>query len=383
MSKSLTVREFIEGYVKGTLGKKTVCGNWKIINWGLMDTLQYTTVTTERQWNDRTERRELITEKQTEQIAYKMADGSILMNSNQLKYVGRKMAWGREVRRYHEESQEQIWLRDLGCIPIPFTLFEETNTDVRDFSWIVKPIAEAVVLKNGNIVIEEQSRHFSGGCLFAIDNETYLFDIDRQELNHGIFNAFVTKLPSRVDTIKDAYDLLMPDEVKKAINGGIEVNRQGEFFFVKVSEECPVKVELTNEEKEILKFPPSREGFGISPRVNMTFISDDRDPYIENHYKLPLTNINTPETEEFQKYALQYKAIHDKYIAGQSIPGVLGKSSSGSHNVEKFVKFGDDTFVSGTVKQQRREHADLTLNGWFKVYGNTGTISWTITGNID
>jgi hypothetical protein len=65
------------------------------------------------------------------------------------------------------------------------------------------------------------------------------------------------------------------------------------------------------------------------------------------------------------------------------IRGELGKSASGSHMVEKYVKDGETVYASGKISQVRRQHADLVLEGWYEVRANMGTFSWTITGAID
>ena len=367
----MIVREFIKEYVKGTLGRKTVCGCWSVMNWGHMDVLQYTP-------SDKPD--------EHERIAYRLQDASVLSNANSLEYVGRRFAWGHKMNRWGNlQTMEQRWLEKFGAIPLPFTLFDEVpEMDVRDFSWIFKPTSEQVIVITPPVYSgdkeRKERRHFSGACLFAIGNDVYLFDIDLKEIEqHGIFNVFLTKLPKKVSTIQEAYDVLIPDEVRAANEKGIEVKRQGEFFFVKYSDECPVKPDLTDEEKHILKFPPSRIGYGIevTGRRSSMFISEDRDPFEHVH------NLDTPEKQEFQKDALKYAAVLRKYLSATASPGVLGKSATGSHQVEKHVKIGEDVFASGIIKQDRRQHGDLVLTGWYKVVANTGAISWTITGDID
>jgi hypothetical protein len=384
----MLVDEFIEGYIKNTLGKKTVCGNWSVLNWGLMDTLRYTkTEIKEDRYYDYDKRTYIYHEpeikKYHEDIAYRLNDGSILFNSNRLKYAT-KYAYGNRLNRWGNEPEQcQLILEKNGAIPIPFTLFEETNTDVRDFSWIVKPVPETLkVLQTRGLSYNQKpypiDRHFSGACVFSINDDQYLFDVDRQEIeNHLIFNPFVTKLPSKVKSIKEAYEVLMPDEVKKAISDKKEVLRQGEFYFIKVSDNCPVQPILSEEEKEILKFPPSKIGYGIQGNERLTWISDDRSPYEKEE------ELTTTAHKDFQKKAIAYKAVFDKFEGTQTRPGSLGKSTTGSHNVEKYVKDKEITYVSGTVKQNRREHGDLLLTSWYKVIANTGVISWTITGDID
>jgi hypothetical protein len=383
----MQTQEFIENFVKGTLGRRTVCGNWSVINWGGMDVLQFKSGRTEVKWDYvHSPPVQIITEAPPERVAYRLPDGSVLSNANQLRYVGVRMAWGSPYRDSDDECDEQIWLRVAGAVPIPFTLFDEIEgADVRDFSWIVKPKPEHFEVltvprwkKEPRVPV---TRHFPGACLFAIDKEVFLFDVDRKELEENkIFNPFVTKLPRPAKTIKEAYDILMPKAVKKALSKGTPVKRQGEFFFVWESNDCPAKVNLTPEEEKILRYPPSKHGFDIWPgeRDHRYVCAQDLyEPYPEN------TRLDTPAYREYQKAALRYKAVREKVDAIRAVPGSLGKSATGSHEVEKYVKKDKIAYVSGLVKQSRREHGDINLEGWYRVYPNTGVLSWTITGKID
>lgn len=362
----MEVQEFIEGFVKNTNGKKHVCGRWSTDMLGEIERLIYSP-------SDVPDIHEM--------IAYRLKDGSVISNANQLEYVGRTFAWGHERTRYNgEDLPEQRWLVGAGAIPLPFTLFNEVpDVDVRNFSWIVKPVAEKVTEMIDNGYKQPRIphiRHFSGACLFAIGDSVFLFDIDRKEIaENGIFNPFLTKLPKRVETVAEAYEILEPNVVKQAIRDGIEVQRQGEFFFVKHSDVCPLTPDLTKEEFQIIRYPPSRRGYGIT---GDRYGDSDAKPLDANSDAL-----ETSEGREFQTAALRYQEIYKRYVSQSPKEGRLGKSSTGSHGVEKFLKLGDDTFVSGKVTQARRQHGDLYLKGWYKVYPNTGTLSWTITGKID
>lgn len=395
MTEATTVYEFLKQYVNGTLGKQTKCGNWSVMNWGNMDVLQYFSENggEHRGWRHKEQT-------EPERIAYKLTDGSVIFNANELEFAV-TYSYGRKTNRFGNQTDAQRWLEELGATPIPFTLFDEVEgADVRDFSWVFKPTKENVKVidhrerrnANGDLITEPivTLRHFVGACLFMIGDETFLFDVDRQELNHGIFNPFLTKLPKKATTIDEAYAILMPGEVREAIANGIEVVRQGEFYFVKHSDECPVKPDLTDEERQILKFPPSRIGYGIiqpGQGTNTMWRREDVAPFGGNYPENTVDDLNTlldtPEKREFQKAALKYKVVFDKLMAGSATSGTLGKSSTGSHSVEKYVKVGEDAYASGKVSQQRRQHADLNLNGWYKVIPNTGVLSWTITGKID
>lgn len=85
-----------------------------------------------------------------------------------------------------------------------------------------------------------KGRHFTGAQFFSCEDESgtrhkYLLDIDREEIKHGIFNAFMVKIGGEnVNSVKDAYDWLKPEAVKVAEAENVKVERQGEWFFVKV-----------------------------------------------------------------------------------------------------------------------------------------------------
>lgn len=85
-----------------------------------------------------------------------------------------------------------------------------------------------------------KDRHFTGAQFFSCEDESgkrhkYLLDIDREEIKHGIFNAFMVKIAGEgVNSVKGAYDWLKPEAVKVAEAENVKVERQGEWFFVKV-----------------------------------------------------------------------------------------------------------------------------------------------------
>lgn len=77
-----------------------------------------------------------------------------------------------------------------------------------------------------------ETRHFTGARLFKVGTEHFLMDIDRREIEHGIFNAFLVKLVGPANTIAEAYEMLKPQAVKDAETQGLKVKRQGEWFFI-------------------------------------------------------------------------------------------------------------------------------------------------------
>lgn len=375
MTRATTANEFVIQYAKGTLGRQTTQGKWEVEEIDNIQILQYRWL--KDKYND---------EYDIEHVAYKYPNGSILCNSNELQHAGVTYAWGNKKGSWGDaRTKEQKLLESLGATMFPFTLFTEAALSPSTFKWIVEPVSETVTLlvKKTNYQakpdeathrIVEEPRHFAGRSIFKIADGCYLFDVDRQELTHGIFNAFLTKLPRDALTFEDAYAMLMPTEVKVAIEQGVDVQRQGEFFFIYNSDDMPKGVrELTPEEQQVIRYKPSKEGFGIS---SMRW-SGDSEPYGNEHELL------TDAHREFEKAALKYRDVKAIFDNINPKEGSLGKSTTGSHTVKKYILIGDVAYVSGKVSQSRREHADLELTGWYKVCANTAITSWTITGKID
>lgn len=83
----------------------------------------------------------------------------------------------------------------------------------------------------------KRARHFTGAQLFRIGQDVFLLDVDRVELKHGIMNPFMVRLNQSVtvydiDTIAKAYESLKPREVYDAETLGLQILRQGEWFFI-------------------------------------------------------------------------------------------------------------------------------------------------------
>lgn len=392
-----TVSDFIYAFANNKLQSTDRHGFWSMVNYGGIDTLEFKTdrIDLNRYWDS--DNHTYVTTKKPvqdkpEKIAVRLPSGDILVNANTLQFAVRYSYGHATNNQWRNEgmTDQQRELRDrYGAVPIPFTLFDETGLDPSDFRWIVKPVPETVIIKTGKIIQnadhpdgipETRSRHFTGGCIFAIGDQYYLFDVDRQELDHNIFNAFITALKAPAITMQEAYDQLMPDEVKAAIAAGKDVKRQGEFFFIKYGDEHPVKADLTPEEKQILMYKPTRFGFGLSdtPGYGDGEKFPDyqvRDMPVHQQEKLPA----------YHEAVKKYRDVLDKVTGLTANRGSLGKSASGSHSVEKYIKdpVSGIVYVSGKVSQSRREHHEIILEGWYTVSPNTAVISWTITGNID
>ena len=175
--------------------------------------------------------------------------------------------------------------------------------------------------KKGNAVFQDV--HYTGASLFQNGTSYFLFDIDRVEIEHGIFNPFIVELPRAVNTIDEAYDSLIPLAVRTAQAEGREVLRQGEHFFIRIAESSDYKADLAR-------------------------VRDSGSIDKNNRFKTAR----------------------------------LSAQGNRDHEASRFNE--KSGLVSGFVKHWGREHMDLDLTlGWYRPIPNTAVKAFTITGDID
>jgi hypothetical protein len=186
-----------------------------------------------------------------------------------------------------------------------------------------------------------REQHFAGARLFECSNsamiqedglvETFLLDVDRGELKHGIVNPFLVQLPGHPTSIKEAYESLKPVEVKQAA----DFERQGEWFFIKVDE-------LTSKRLEA---------------QTVQLIEDARE-----------------RDDGRRLVGRDFDSV---------MQGVLRAGNNRPNRVDTVIEVDGKYYVKGTVRHDGREHADLILTGFHRAIPNTATTSWTVTGDVD
>ena len=271
----------------------------------------------------------------------------VIGNSSALELIGRRVSFGREIRN-RSETDIQVELSKHVAM-LPFSVFDQAKLDINTLQVIDQGGAETVTRKfeTGKMLKDKETKktypeikmetvHFTGASVFKVDKEYFLFDIDRQEIKHKIFNPFLVKLPVSVSSIKQAYDVLKPNDVKKAEWIGAEVKRQGEWFFIPVTNDIAKRMESLSKVKNVLK--------NITLRAGNNRPNDARGIELDNK--------------------------------GDTVANNAGFSAR--RNQE-----GTVCFVTGRVTHSGREHADLVLKGWYRAIPNTATESFTITGDID
>lgn len=192
-----------------------------------------------------------------------------------------------------------------------------------------------ISVKTGEPIME----HYLGACLFkykrlvGIEETTrYLISaIDESGTNGGLF--FLTELKEPAETVMEAFEQMKPDDVKEAEAKGVEVKRQGEFFFIKSPNDFDRKEN------------PIHKDFANRVEKN---------------------------------YCLRHRAEH-------------GWRDSQNHVASE--GFCDDSygaqFVRGIVKHDRGQHKQLKLyedvkeKGWWQVLEAVYMQSWGASGNVD
>jgi hypothetical protein len=289
----------------------------------------------------------------------KQDDKTLLLgNSSILPLIGRTVAYGNESRNEKETKVQEIMSSDNDFQMIPFTVFSQANLDLNKFRLIEKGISETlprrIELRDWSkgeykTTYKVENVHFTGSSLFEVDGKYYLFDVDRREVKYNIFNPFLAQLPKQVSTIKEAYEILKPKQVLEAEKQGLEVLRQGEWFFIPTSK--PKIKKLTKLEKMII--------LGNSASFNEDLIK--------------LLGLNKKELEKQAIELLKEVPKQQNLQVGNSRP----------NTVSLLVQQGEKVFCSGIVKHTGREHADLKLNNWYLAVPNTSNENFTITGDID
>lgn len=261
-------------------------------------------------------------------VAFRDGSDNVFMNSEVLNVT----SFEREF--LGNQSIIQKYVRQVSKYNIPFNVLE--SADLK--------LSETKVLEQGpesDHTVSGETRHFTGALLLENNGRKFLMDIDRREIGFGIFNAFFVETNSSVNSIAEAYDSMKPDAVRDAEKQGLEVERQGEWFFI------PTDKVIQVPKTDIVEW--SRDG---------------RNGIVWKH----------------------------EISHGKGRPNTLYKP----------VGFGDlDNLVCGTVRHSGREHKDLDLGQskttmqvdgkeveavkfkLWKVVGNTTVGNFTIKGDID
>jgi hypothetical protein len=257
-----------------------------------------------------------------------------LGNSDILPLVGRTVAYGR-VTENRSETDIQRVMKSRGFVMLPMSAFVSA-----DFS-TYQSIEDGATLHyqedqynwrndKGSAV----ARTFGGAKLFKLDGKTYLFDIDRDQVNRHHTNIFLTELPTSVGSIADAYESLKPKAVLDAEAKGSNVRRHGPVFFIPV--DAPIIPYLTIEEK-------------------LTVLGAEA-----THLESQILNalIGKPVDKNAAQELL--KKIPQKMCLGEVLPEA---KFSRSIEIDTVIKIKDTVYCRGTVASSEGR-GTIRLNEW-------------------
>lgn len=242
-------------------------------------------------------------------VAFRDSSGHVFMNSQVLQLES--------IERYFlgKQSIIQSEIRKIAKFSIPFNVLDAAKLKLNETTVLEQGPEQDFEIRerndHGSDTGKLETRHFTGALLLENAGRKFLMDLDRIEIEHKIFNVFFVELKSHVKTISEAYESMKPTEVRDAEKRGIEVKRQGEWFFIKT-------------DKTLVAFPGAFERY--MPR---------------NLEKWNEENKNRP-------FLAPFKISH-----GQGRPNTLLKP----------VNYGDgiDELVCGVVTHDGREHQPLDL----------------------
>lgn len=304
-----------------------------------------------------------VSETEVEVIAIKLKrDGELIAigNSNVLPSIGRSVSYGNVTNNNAQTIIQRELERRVAMLP--FSVFEQAKLDISKLNIIQAAEPETVQRKIPNPGYRkwqekpgpefiEVRAHFSGASLFEVEGKYFLFDIDRREIRHKIFNPFLVQLTKKVSSIAEAYESLKPKAVLDAEKNGVEVKRQGEWFFIKTDKNPVVK--LSEQEK----------------MWSMTSLWHTDKEFFNKAFGVEFVASVLKKAEAVRAKLPKQLALK----AGDNRP----------NTVETGITIGKVTYVTGTVKHEGREHADLRLKGWYIAVPNTSIGSFTITGDVD
>ena len=361
-------------------------------NWGNFrikgNVVEYVTNKTTEVWNKETMSYEKDPDPQKNVIAIRTKQGKLLGNASILPLVGQTCAWGKTQSNYRQTTIQKLMEKSGRFQMVPFNVMEEANLDMDSFETLEESGAETIERNRENPAYNDykanqaeqngeeykipkeipEKTHFIGSQLFSVSGTKFLFDIDRVELKHGIFNPFLVQIPdaeNQIDTIEKAYQSLIPAEVQQAMNEGLDVKRQGEWFFIPTHFDPTVRPpedeqEIITDQERVMMKVLNNNSFG-SAKDDLRFLwGEEVFARIEN------LNVLDREGDPYEAKIFELRA-------GKNRP----------NRAEFGINRDGVSYVMGDISHTGREHKTIKLGSWHTAQPNTAISSFTITGDID
>ena len=363
--------------------KKRVWGNFRIEDGKI---IYRSTPTTK--WDSESRSYKPVENSDTDVIAIKTQNGTVLGNASILPLIGRYFSYGNESRNTTQTKIQTVMENSEDFDLVPFGMFEEMDLDIETYTMINGGGAETIKRErpnpkyNRNQYREMEEKgipetvimdsHFMGSKLFSVNGFgqkkegaiKFLFDIDRNEIKHGIFNPFVVQPPENgtpIKTVEDAYASLIPLEVKTAMETGKDVKRQGEWYFIPADKSPEEKKDYTEAEKR---------DFGLALGIQKL----NENGWNDNSYSDAKKLLGNEEFDRLRNLVVPTEnPIRFELRAGKNRP----------NHAEFGLQKDGVSYVKGEISHSGREHKTITLNDWHIAMPNTAIGSFTITGDVD
>lgn len=302
---------------------------------------------------------------------------------------------GRGEKRNYRQTDIQRLMEQAQVMMLPLHILcqgLEYDTPFPDFSSIkirdqsdAKVYPTMIVPKMGGGKRTEKNFHFMGARLFSIGKRTWLMDLDHQEADDPakpILNQFIVPIPQGTSTIAEAYQSLQPHVIRELIKKGVEVKRQGEFFFYE--EDLPEFPKFDTYQQKVLSIVE----FPDFIRRYLTAIQDD------SVGSLSMYGSNKQQVEElltkvFGKIPSAEEAQEMLSLVAPAVRTMNALSTRYALDNHLFGKAYTDPaenrlWVRGKVSHRNNEHNDLILDRWYRVIPNTVVgKAFKITGQVD
>jgi len=174
--------------------------------------------------------------------------------------------------------------------------------------------------------------------VFNWAKETFEYKGDEYVLNE--LGNFIAALAEPCKTVKEAYESMMPDMVKDARAKGIEIHRQGEWFFTPFAKDPKLIEDVKSIEKEWY--------VDIFSKCPICGKVAERLPYA------CYMHAETFDRVEVKRYRLKFPGLEE----------------GSSHVARKVGKYKGHIVVLGPIRHVDRDHEILRIKGWYYALRN-------------
>ena len=267
------------------------------------------------------------------------------------------------------QSNPQRLAEEYGAVPVPFESviskqngagLDPAKMEVLCWGGAEKMIIPPVNAGRWNSSFHVVNRHFAGAVLLKIEDRYFLFDADREELKYCNFNPFFTELSGPAATIAEAYEKMAPQEVHAARKDGIHVERQGEFFFVRVPDVETVGAIKDSYDKKTVEIITERIdtlGAAVVNHFNYDRLSGV-ETFIEEYVKKDHTNDKPEELISDVEETLEPMVA--RLLTNQGLKTAWVGEDTGGDNSRSYSHYGEGH--SGTHVDYLREELAVRLH---------------------